>query len=121
MEAVAEPEDRQLAVAAQPVATGEYLAAPGRSGVTYSRGDGARRQTHVKTLHVLTIRQLLQAPTHNTLQFGGIGRFIVQQSRQPHADQRRIDRLVGAAFTTQSQAGRRAGDNEFRAVIQGIG
>ena len=105
---------RFLPVIPQPVAAGQDLASPRRRRVPHRLVDRPRGQPQVQALAVRAVRQLPQPPAHDAFQLGGVGRLVVDQSRHAHADERRVNGLVRAAFTVQAQSRRRPREEEFR-------
>ena len=75
-----------------------------------------------KPLHIILLIALhvLERPAHDRHQLVDVGRLERREPVLRHADQRRADRLVRAAFRRQRDPRRRAGDDEARVLVAGV-
>jgi hypothetical protein len=64
--------------------------------------------------------EVLEGPAHDHGQLVGVGRLEVGEAGLAHADQRRADRLVGAALRGQRGARRGGDQEEARALVAGV-
>src|SRR5690606_28797122 len=78
---------RLATIIPQPIPPAEDLLPPLLCGLQAHLLDAPGGESHIQTLAMLPIEQLLEAPAQNALQFPAIGRLEIEQVRHAHADE----------------------------------
>jgi hypothetical protein len=117
---------------AKPVAAVDDPLVFGRPQAPARLIEGARGQAQIyratfritqprgRRLALAVALQVIERPLQDHRKLVGVSRLEAGQAVLRHADERRVDRLVGAAFGRQGDARRRSDDDETGILVAGI-
>ena len=103
---------------AQPIAAGERAFAPAVVAALDLR-DAARREAEIGAFAVRIVDQA-EGFLHHRRKLVGIGRLVMAKAGLAERDQRRVDRLVRAAFGAERDPARRRDEQEARVLVAGV-